>query len=430
MENSWKQKVGLFLTSQAISLFGSSLVQYAIIWFITLQTQSGVMTTLATLCGFIPQVLISLFAGVWADRYNKKMLIILADGAIAFSTLIIAVLFLLGIDSIWLLFLVLVIRSFGSGIQTPTTTSFIPEIVPEKQLMRVNGVNTTIQSIMLILSPAASGALMANVELEYIFFIDVITAVIGISIFSFVKVDYRKREEGKVDYLGAIKEGILYTKNHKLVSRLMIYLVLANVLMAPLAILTPLMVTRTFGADPWYLTLNEMVFFVGNIVGGIVISSWGGFKNKIHTIGLGCLVCGALAVLLGLPFPFAAYLVCMGLCGITMPLLNTPFITLFQETVDPDKQGRVFSVISVITGAIMPLAMVVFGPLADYVRIEYILIATGVLFILGTVLLIRDKTIKNLLTEQGAEAGLENSICSDIDGSIDNDETSQQSVIL
>ena len=404
MENNWKQKTGLFLSSQAISLFGSSLVQYAIIWYITLQTQSGVMTTLATLCGFIPQVLISLFAGVWADKYNTKMLIILSDGAIACATLIIAVLFLSGLNSMWLLFLVLVIRSFGSGIQTPTTTSFIPELVPENKLMRVNGLNSTIQSIMLILSPAASGALLSNVALEYIFFVDVITAVIGISVFSFVKVEPRKKKEEKVDYFGSIKEGILYTKNHKLVSRLMIYLVLSNILIAPLAILTPLMVTRSFGADPWFLTLNEMVFFVGNILGGVLISSWGGFQNKIYTIGTGCFACGILSVLLGLPFPFAVYLVWMGICGLTMPLFSTPFITLFQENVDADKQGRVFSLISVITGAIMPLAMVVFGPLADSVKIETILIVTGVLFIIGTIFLIKDKTIqRNMKTKSAPE---------------------------
>ncbi len=404
MENNWKQKTGLFLSSQAISLFGSSLVQYAIIWYITLQTQSGVMTTLATLCGFIPQVLISLFAGVWADKYNKKMLIILSDGAIACATLIIAVLFLSGLNSMWLLFLVLVIRSFGSGIQTPTTTSFIPELVPENKLMRVNGLNSTIQSIMLILSPAASGALLSNVAREYIFFDDVITAVIGISVFSFVKVEPRKKKEEKVDYFGSIKEGILYTKNHKLVSRLMIYLVLSNILIAPLAILTPLMVTRSFGADPWFLTLNEMVFFVGNILGGVLISSWGGFQNKIYTIGTGCFACGILSVLLGLPFPFAVYLVWMGICGLTMPLFSTPFITLFQENVDADKQGRVFSLISVITGAIMPLAMVVFGPLADSVKIETILIVTGVLFIIGTIFLIKDKTIqRNMKTKSAPE---------------------------
>lgn len=397
MENNWKQKISLFLTSQAISLFGSSLVQYAIIWYITLKTQSGAVMTIATLCGFIPQVLISLFAGVWADKYNKKMLIILADGAIACSTLIIALLFLFDIDSMWLLFVVLAIRSAGSGIQTPTTTAFIPEIVPEKNLMRVNGLNTTLQSVMMILSPAASGALLANVELEYIFFIDVVTALIGISIFSFVKVDYRKKEIEKIDYFASIKEGFLYMRNHKLISRTLIYLVIFNILITPLAILTPLMVTRSFGAQPLYLTLNEIVFFIGNILGGILISSWGGFKNKIHTIGMGCLLCGIFAVLLGFPFSFAIYLVWMGLTGITMPLFNTPFITLFQENVDPDKHGRVFSLISVITGTIMPLAMVFFGPLADSVKIESILIITGALFLIGTIFLLRDRVIQNNL---------------------------------
>lgn len=407
MKKSWQQKTGLFLTSQAISLFGSSLVQYAIIWYITLETKSGMMTTIATLCGFIPQVLISLFAGVWADKYNKKMLIILADGAIACATLIIAVLFLLDISAMWLLLLVLAIRSLGSGIQTPTTISFIPEIVPEEKLMRVNGINSTIQSVMLILSPAASGALLSNVALEYIFFIDVITAVMGICIFSGVKVPYEKKAAGKMDYFGAIKEGIQYTKNHRLVSRLMIYLMLANILMAPLAILTPLMVTRTFGADPWYLTLNEVVFFAGNILGGVLISAWGGFKNRIYTIGLGCFVCGVLSVLLGIPFAFAIYLVWMGICGVTMPLFNTPFITLFQEHVDADKQGRVFSLISVVTGAIMPLAMVLFGPLADYMKIEYILIVTGILFMTGTIFFIKDKTIKSSVTQNASEGDIQ-----------------------
>lgn len=174
-----------------------------------------------------------------------------------------------------------------------------------------------------------------------------------------------------------------------------IYLVLSNILVAPLAIMTPLMVTRSFGAEPWYLTLNEVVFFIGNIIGGILISSWGGFKNRIHTIGTGCIICGALSVLMGLPFGFVFYLIWMGLCGVSMPMFNTPFITIFQENVDPDKQGRVFSLISVVTGAVMPLAMVIFGPLADFVKIEYILIVTGALFIAGSVFLINDKVIKN-----------------------------------
>jgi MFS transporter, DHA3 family, macrolide efflux protein len=91
---NWKRNIILFLGSQTISLFGSSLVQYAIMWYITLNTQSGVMMTIYILCGFFPTFFISPFAGVWADRYNRKILIVLSDSMIAFSRLILAILFL------------------------------------------------------------------------------------------------------------------------------------------------------------------------------------------------------------------------------------------------------------------------------------------------------------------------------------------------
>lgn len=397
MEKSWKKKTSLFLASQAISLFGSSLVQFAIIWYITLKTNSGLMMTIATLCSLIPQVLISLFAGVWADRYNKKVLIILSDGLIALATAIITILFFLGIDSLWLLFVVLAIRSFGSGIQSPTVTSFIPELVPEQHLMKINGLNTTIQSIMLILSPAVSGALLANVNLEYIFLIDIITALIGIFIFMTVKVNYVKKEIIKGNYFISIKEGLVYAKSHKLIARMIVYLLLANILITPLSTLTPLLVTRTFGTEPLYLTLNEIVFFVGSVIGGIFISIWGGFKNRIHTIGIGCILCGVFSICLGIPINLVFYLVSMGLIGFVMPMFNTPFITLLQENVEADKQGRIFSLITMLSSTIVPLSMIFFGPLSDAVKIEWILIINGILFLVATIYLMRDKVLNKVI---------------------------------
>ena len=109
MKDHWKRKITLFLTAQTISLFGSSLVQYAIIWYITLTTTSGVMMTISTVCGFLPQMAISLFAGVWIDRYSRKKMIMLADGMIAIATLLLAVMFLMGYNNIWLLYLILLL---------------------------------------------------------------------------------------------------------------------------------------------------------------------------------------------------------------------------------------------------------------------------------------------------------------------------------
>ena len=180
--NTWKCKTFRFLTAQTISLFGSSLVQYAIVWYITLTTSSGKMLTISTLCGFLPQILISLFAGVWIDRYDRKRLIMLSDGVIAFSTLLLALVFLSGYKNIWFLFAVLIIRSAGTGIQTPAVNAIFPQLVPKEHLMRMNGLNSTLSSFMMFLSPAAGGAILSAAPLEAVLFIDVVTAVIGIKI--------------------------------------------------------------------------------------------------------------------------------------------------------------------------------------------------------------------------------------------------------
>lgn len=164
--NTWKGKTFRFLTAQTISLFGSSLVQYAIVWYITLTTSSGKMLTISTLCGFLPQILISLFAGVWIDRYDRKRLIMLSDGVIAFSTLLLALAFLSGYKNIWFLFAVLIIRSAGTGIQTPAVNAIFPQLVPKEHLMRMNGLNSTLSSFMMFLSPAAGGAILSAAPLE------------------------------------------------------------------------------------------------------------------------------------------------------------------------------------------------------------------------------------------------------------------------
>lgn len=188
-QKSWLRNIILFLSSQTISLFGSSLVQYAIMWHITLTTESGLMMTLYIICGFIPTFILSPIAGVWADRYNRKMLIIVSDGLIAFSTLILAILFMMGFDSIWLLFVMAAIRAFGTGIQTPSVAAILPQVVPKEKLTKVNGANGSIQAVIMFISPMVSAALLANTTIEIIFFIDVITAAIAIfTMLTFVKI--------------------------------------------------------------------------------------------------------------------------------------------------------------------------------------------------------------------------------------------------
>ena len=131
MRTDWRKQTALFLASQTISVFGTSLVQYAITWYITLRTQSGAMVAVSIICGFVPTFLVSPFAGVWADRYPRKTLIIVSDSSIAVATLILALLFRAGHQGLWLLFVASAIRAFGSAVQSPAVRAILPQFVPE-----------------------------------------------------------------------------------------------------------------------------------------------------------------------------------------------------------------------------------------------------------------------------------------------------------
>lgn len=396
MQQNWKKDIVLFLTSQTMSLFGSSLVQYAIMWYITLKTQSGIMMTIFIICGFVPTFFLSPFAGVWADRYNRKVIIILSDTIIATVTLIMAIVFIMGYTEFWLLFVISAIRGLGSAVQMPTVSAFIPQIVPEDKLMRVNGTNSSIQSLIMVVSPIASGALLTMASIELIFFIDVFTAAVGVlTLLFFLRVPPHAKalEKQKVSYYTDLREGFHYIKNHAYVRKFFIFCGLFFILVSPVAFLTPLQVARSFGNDVWRLTMIEITFSAGMIIGGIIMASWGGFRNKIHTMVMACLIMGAGTVALGIIPMFWLYNVIMAVVGLAMPMMNTPSTVLLQQKVEEEFLGRVFGVLSMISSSMMPLGMLIFGPLSDYFKIEWMLIGTGVLMIMETILLLGNKVL-------------------------------------
>ena len=394
--SNWKKNTILFLSSQTISLFGSMLVQYTIIWYITLETKSGIMMTISIICGFLPTLFISPFAGVWADRFNRKTLIILSDTLIAISTLVLAILFIIGFDDIWLLFVASAIRSFGAGIQTPAVGALLPQLVPEDKLIKVNGINSSIQSLVSLLSPLLSGALLSIATIDIIFFIDVFTAAIAISIlFLFLHIPAHSKalEKHKTSYYGDMREGIIYIKNHGFVKTIFKYCAFYFILIAPLAFLTPLQVTRSFGDDVWRLTTIEVTFSLGMMVGGILIASWGGFKNRLYTMVLSNFVIAFCTLILGVIPVFWIYSSLMVLVGLALPMFNTPLTVLIQEKVEGNFLGRVFGVLSMISSSVMPLAMLVYGPLADLIKIEWLLIGTGILMLVQSIFMMRNKVL-------------------------------------
>jgi DHA3 family macrolide efflux protein-like MFS transporter len=394
---NWKRNIVLFLGGQCLSLFGSALVGYAIMWHITISTRSGSMMTISIICGILPTFFMSPFGGVWADRFNRKYLINMADGIIALTTLILALLFLAGHTSIWLLYACSVIRALGAGVQIPAVNALIPQLVPDQHLTRINGINGSIQSLTMLVCPMLSGVLLTFSSLEYIFFIDVITAAIGIAIvFFFVRLPPGKQtgEPKKPGYFRDLKAGFIYIGNHGYIKRFFLLCALFMILAAPLAFLTPLQVTRKFGPAVWHLVAVEISWSLGMTLGGILIGLWGGFKNRIYSMALACALLGLLALALGIAGNFWLYLGFMGIAGAVMPLFNTPSTVMLQEQVEPAYMGRVFGVFNMISGVMMPLGMLIFGPLGDVVSIDYLLYFSGGAIFLLSFTYIASKTLR------------------------------------
>ena len=378
---NWKSEIARFMISQTVSLLGSMVVMYAIMWYVTLSTQSGIMMTIYVLTTFIPSILISPFAGVWADRLNRKKLMIIADLSIAAVTLLISVLFFMGIRDIWIIFVVSIVRAFGQAVHQPAVSAVYPQIVPPEYLVKVQGIAQGIQSSSMIIMPLLAGLLLATIPLEYILLIDVVTAIIAVVLLIwFVRIPQHAAETSKqeINYFKDIKDGLSYTFNHKFIFRIMLFGFLFMLLVAAPMFLTYLQVARVFGPEAWRLATLEAVFGIGMLSGSLLISVWGGFKNRLITYFISYIALGLGTIVIGIPFNFFFYVSMWAVVGFFVAISSPLLVGLIQEKVNPEYIGRVFSVYGLINSISMPLGMLVFGPISDFYDISMIILLSGV----------------------------------------------------
>ena len=401
----WQKRILLFLTSQCITLFGSTLVQMALIWYATMQTSSGVWVAAFTVGSYLPQFLISFIGGVWADRYHRKKLIIGADMLIAFATFIM-VLAIPHISSesalLGGLLVMSVVRSFGAGIQTPAVNAVIPQLVPAQQLMRYNGINAAMQSVVNFAAPAAAGAVFAVSTLRTTLMIDIVTAILGTGMLSCLALpkqdafSYRTPLLKEDSIFSDIKTGVRYAFSDRLIGKLLIIYGLFTFFCVPAGYLAGLLVRRVFGDTYWYLTAVEVVGFAGMMAGGVAMSIWGGLRSRGKTLAAGLLAFGSFAIGMGFSKNFILYLGLMAFYGVALTVVQTAITTMLQE------ENRYFYARACLwlTGTMyagfLPIGMAVFGPLADIVPLQWIMIGSGIALILIAVITYSHRVLKGV----------------------------------
>jgi MFS transporter, DHA3 family, macrolide efflux protein len=377
MNQTKSMKPFLILWSgQAISLFGSQLVQFALIWWLTQETGSATVLAMASLVGLLPQVVLGPFVGVLVDRWNRRMVMLVADSVVALATVVLALLFWSGAVQIWQVFVILFVRALAGSFHWPAMQASTVLMVPEKHLTRVQGMNQTMQGALNIVSAPVGALLLAILPVQGVLAIDVITAVFAIVPLLFIHVPQPENQQIQSaqnlkaftrEFGKDLKAGLRYVWSWPAMMMIMVMAMLINLVLNPAFSLLPLLVTGHFNGDALQLGFLEAMFGLGLVVGGILLGIWGGFKRKIVTTLLGLIGMGMAALVIGFTPPTMFYVAVLGAfaIGYMNSFVNGPIFAIMQTTVAPEMQGRVFTLIGSLSGLMSPIGLMIAGPVAD-----------------------------------------------------------------
>jgi MFS transporter, DHA3 family, macrolide efflux protein len=359
-----------------------------LIWWLTQKTGSGTMLAFATLAGMLPQVVLGPFAGALVDRWNRRLIMIVADASIALATFGLIVLFATGLVQIWHVYVLMAIRSLGGAFHFPAMSASTRMMVPEKHLTRISGLNQTLQGIMNMIAPPIGALLIEAFPTQNVLFIDIATAALAILPLLFFQIPQPVRvasaHNEKPSLFGDVREGLAYVHGWTGLMMVLGMAVLLNFLLTPTESLMPLLVTKYFHKGALEFGLINSVSGFGIIIGGVLLSVWGGFKKKIVTslvgiIGIGI---GIAGVALAPANMFVLAMVSVGISTAMMPIANGPLGAIMQSRVRPDMQGRVMSLVNSAASAMAPLGLLIAGPTSDLIGIRSWFMIAGVVTIL------------------------------------------------
>ena len=392
---NWAPRFFTIWGGQAFSLFGSQLVQFALVWWLTRETGSATVLATATLVALLPQVVLGPFVGALVDRWNRRIIMIVADTSIALATLLLFYLFATGVVQTWHVFALMAVRSLGGAFHSPAMTSSTSLMVPNKHLARIAGANQTLQGLLSIFAPPLGALLIELFSTQNVLLVDIGTAALAVLPLFFIPIPqparHAQQTNGEIDktsYMHDLREGLTYVVKWKGLLGLIILAMVLNFLLVPASSLLPLVVTKVFKGGATELGWVESVFGVGVIIGGILLSVWGGFKRRIITSFSGIIGIGLGIVLIGLVPDTRFYLLLAAffLVGFAQVFANGPLMAIMQSTVIPDMQGRVFSLLGAGATAMMPLSLLIAGPISDALGIRFWYIFGGTVCIIMTVI--------------------------------------------
>lgn len=363
------------------------IVQYAIIWYLTKETSSATILSIATILGMLPMALLSPFVGPLVDRWNKKALLIVPDVVAAIFAIILSVSgAVFHVFPIWLIFVSLLMRSIAQAFQMPTIQSVMPTMVPDKELTKLNGQLGMVQSANMIIAPALGAFLFAIIPLQHLILLDVLGAILGISILIWVQIPNNEKIDAALHMLHNTKLGVQQLMHNKGVWYITITGAVFTLLYMPAASMYPLMTMKYFQGTVGQAGFIEALYSGGMLVGGAIIGIWGNWSDRMKPVIIAFFLVGIPTGLSGLlpgnQTRFMWFAILNVVEGIATPFFNTLLMAIIQQSYPPQQLGRVLGVLNSLMSLTGPIGLIFAGPLADALGVEMLFVIAGI----GTVI--------------------------------------------
>ena len=385
--DNWKRVFAIIWTGQFLSILTSSIVNFAIVLWLSLETGSAEVLAFATMAALLPQSVLGLFTGIFIDRWKRKRVMIMADSFIAFCTLILAVLFYFDLAKISHIYVLLALRSVGSAFHMPAMQASVPLLAPKSELMRIAGINQVIQSVCNIAGPALAGLFITMMKMTNILLLDVAGAAFACLSLCFVFIPDPSHEERNSE-LHLWREAIMEVRNQYGLSWLFLLSILATFVIMPVSVLFPLMTLNHFAGNAFQVSLVEVSWGGGALLAGALL---GLKKYRWNEI----LLINGMYIALGLTFLFSGLLPVSGfiwfavltaLGGVCGSLYFATFTTVIQSRIDPGVMGRVFSFYMSFSMLPSMIGLLSTGFLADSIGLgNTFIISGGFLCLIGII---------------------------------------------
>jgi DHA3 family macrolide efflux protein-like MFS transporter len=385
---SWRLPFSAVWIGQACSLAGSALVSFALIWWLTEASGSATTLSIASVLGWLPVIVLGPFVGVLVDRWDRRWVMIVADGSIALFTALLACLFWVGAAEAWHVYVILFFRSLGGAFHKPAMASSTTLMVPEEQLTRVSGMNATLQGILTFVSPPLGAFLLVILHVQGILAVDIFTAALAVVPLFFVRMPQTpglapSGTEGRLTSRSIVRDlvaGFRYVWTQRGLFLLFVTATVGILFVQPALTFLPLLVTQHFGGQAMELGWMQSAYGLGYIGGGAILGVWGSFKRRMVTSVVGTVGIGIGILAMGL-VPSTAFPLALAIwlfVGLTFPIALGPIRAIYQSSVPAEMQGRFFILNDAVVRAMSPLGLAIAGPLVDTLGVQFLWVIAGI----------------------------------------------------